>query len=210
MTDPAAPHFPYRSQSTSSPLKDPSLSPDDCNSTSVGAPQLSAEQPRPTHSTFSCVTCRRRKVKCNKQFPCSNCAKAGTTCAYPLPERATRRSRKPRRNDDLVARIKKLEGLVDELNGSQTGEQHRAGGPKAEGEHGKETSTTDSTRLEQAFGRLLVDEGKSRYVASSVWAGLSEQVRWPILWQGHLTISDTMLYWTLGRGHQSHLERRVR
>ena len=31
--------------------------------------------------------------------------------------------------------------------------------------------------LDQRFGRLVIGEGKSRYVASGFWASLSEQVR---------------------------------
>ncbi len=76
----------------------------------------------------SCVTCRRRKVRCDKLMPCSNCRRAMVPCIFPAPERAPRR---PRRKDlntlkshqsserelELLKRLRKLEGIVEELSG---------------------------------------------------------------------------------------------
>lgn len=39
-----------------------------------------------------------------------------------------------------------------------------------------EKTTGQSNELDQEFGRLVVGEGKTRYVANSLWASLSEQV----------------------------------
>ncbi|XEV07606.1 hypothetical protein FSHL1_012893 [Fusarium sambucinum] len=36
----------------------------------------------------SCVACRRRKVRCDKTFPCKNCVRHGVTCVFPPPGRA--------------------------------------------------------------------------------------------------------------------------
>ena len=70
----------------------------------------------------SCVTCRRRKVKCDKQFPCSNCSKAGQQCVFPAPGRAPRRPRTggkvvSEREAELLKRLRRLEGVVEELSG---------------------------------------------------------------------------------------------
>ncbi|KAG7140743.1 Transcription factor vrtR1 like protein [Verticillium longisporum] len=86
--------------------------------TSSGAPLLN---PR------SCVTCRRRKVRCDKQMPCSNCRRASAQCVFPAPGRAPRRP-KPRdpnapskgsseREVELMRRLRKLEGIVEDLSG---------------------------------------------------------------------------------------------
>lgn len=41
-------------------------------------------------SIISCQQCRRRKVKCGRQFPgCENCAKKGYRCQYPDTQRKT-------------------------------------------------------------------------------------------------------------------------
>ncbi|KAH8682010.1 fungal-specific transcription factor domain-containing protein [Xylariales sp. PMI_506] len=75
----------------------------------------------------SCVTCRRRKVRCDKHMPCGNCRKARISCVFPAPGRAPRRPR-PRdpnappkqsseREVELIKRLRKLEGIVEELSG---------------------------------------------------------------------------------------------
>ena len=90
--------------------------------TSSGAPLLN---PR------SCVTSRRRKVRCDKTKPCHNCRRAQISCIYPAPGRAPRRPR-PRdpnappkgsseREQVLLKRLHKLEGIVEELSGQVDG-----------------------------------------------------------------------------------------
>jgi hypothetical protein len=84
-------------------------------------------EPSSTLNPRSCVTCRRRKVRCDKRMPCGNCRKAGISCIFPAPGRAPRRPR-PRdpnappkqtseREVELIKRLRKLEGIVEELSG---------------------------------------------------------------------------------------------
>lgn len=84
-------------------------------------------EPSATLNPRSCVTCRRRKVRCDKRMPCSNCRKARISCIFPAPGRAPRRPR-PRdpnappkqtseREVELIKRLRKLEGIVEELSG---------------------------------------------------------------------------------------------
>ena len=76
----------------------------------------------------SCVTCRRRKVRCDKHMPCSNCRRAQIPCIFPPPGRAPRRPRPKdpnapakqpvsEREAELLNRLHKLEGIVHELSG---------------------------------------------------------------------------------------------
>ncbi|KAI0151537.1 hypothetical protein GGR57DRAFT_470599 [Xylariaceae sp. FL1272] len=75
----------------------------------------------------SCVTCRRRKVRCDKHMPCSNCRKAQIQCVFPAPGRAPRRPRPKdpnapakhtsEREMELLKRLRKLEGIVEDLSG---------------------------------------------------------------------------------------------
>ncbi|KAH8905696.1 hypothetical protein BR93DRAFT_968935 [Coniochaeta sp. PMI_546] len=76
----------------------------------------------------SCVTCRRRKVRCDKHMPCGNCRRAQISCIFPAPGRAPRRPRpkdpnalpkqhSSEREIELVKRLRKLEGIVEELSG---------------------------------------------------------------------------------------------
>jgi hypothetical protein len=175
----------------------------------------------------SCVTCRRRKVKCDKQVPCSNCTKAGSQCVFPAPGRAPRRPRAggkvvSEREAELLKRLRRLEGVVDELSGqvemeavkqspsSDNSSQHR------EHEHRDLEMTPDSTEKsntvrvvgmdegtgtkkewitrsfrigggppktayvtdnsEAGIGRLVFDEGKSRYVSHPFWSQITDEV----------------------------------
>ncbi|RYP82896.1 hypothetical protein DL769_001505 [Monosporascus sp. CRB-8-3] len=75
----------------------------------------------------SCVTCRRRKVRCDKFMPCGNCRKAHIQCVFPAPGRAPRRPRvrdpdappkqTSEREIELMKRLRKLEGIVEDLSG---------------------------------------------------------------------------------------------
>lgn len=147
----------------------------------------------------SCVTCRRRKVKCDKRWPtCSNCSKAHSECAYPHPGRAPRRPRKPADNE-LLKRLAKLEGVVEELSAGgveipSLTEQDDSAKLKHQRPFPKQSALTPSSsneeELEQRFGRLVIHEGKSRYLTPSFWASLADEVRIPydlgVLGQRHL------------------------
>ncbi|KAF7558192.1 hypothetical protein G7Z17_g121 [Cylindrodendrum hubeiense] len=56
----------------------------------------------------SCVICHRRKVRCDKQSPCSQCARGGYTCLYPQTGPPVRRVRKTTITD-VASRISDLE-----------------------------------------------------------------------------------------------------
>lgn len=79
----------------------------------------------------SCVTCRSRKVKCDKSSPCSNCRRANIPCVFPSRDKPPRWARRLERiaNDakgtqdaadpgvtQVMDRLRSLEGLVKELN----------------------------------------------------------------------------------------------
>lgn len=80
----------------------------------------------PVLNPRSCVTCRRRKVRCDKQMPCSNCRRAFIPCVFPAPGRAPRQQRpkdpnaqpknSSQREIELTKRLRKLEGIVEELS----------------------------------------------------------------------------------------------
>ncbi|GME47306.1 hypothetical protein GTA08_BOTSDO11736 [Neofusicoccum parvum] len=151
----------------------------------------------------SCVTCRRRKVKCDKKHPCTNCTKARIECIFPAPGRAPRKARKPP-DAELLERLRKLEGMVKILGGAEADDDKAQ---TSEGEKPVETAVdTTEVRAEQPknrnienedcakyarylppedktiagletrFGRLVVNEGRSRYINSSFWASLNNEV----------------------------------
>jgi hypothetical protein len=75
-------------------------------------------------NTWNCLTCRKRKVRCDRRDPCSNCVKLGFKCSFPssgrVPHRSDDASSKipsgsRRRQQGLVDRLKHLESVVDNL-----------------------------------------------------------------------------------------------
>lgn len=167
-------------------------------------------------SSRSCVTCRRRKVRCNKRSPCSNCVKAGVECVFPPPGRAPRKSKRPP-DAELLSRLRRLEGVIEHLSGkgAEAGGSNTvsptqpapssfdfgaastvtapattapaAPAPAPTSAESKEPNggcpfgDDDPTKLkprkfENEFGRLVIDEGRSRYVSNRLWASLGDEV----------------------------------
>jgi hypothetical protein len=172
----AAPSQPFTAQN--GPNTSAAKSNEEAKSSPPSAPHLN---PR------SCVTCRRRKVRCDKKHPCSNCTKAGIECIFPGPGRAPRKSRKPA-DTELLARLRRLEGVVQNL-GAHVDEDGNPQSPNLESgrnstseEHRNSYCDADPKKprkknIEKEFGRLVIDEGRSRYVSNQFWASLSDEVR---------------------------------
>ncbi|KAF4977211.1 hypothetical protein FZEAL_6239 [Fusarium zealandicum] len=68
-------------------------------------------------SSRSCAVCHRRKVRCDKEFPCSRCTRGGLPCSYPPAGPITRR-RKTTIND-VASRISGLERTLETIASGQ-------------------------------------------------------------------------------------------
>ena len=161
----------------------------------------------------SCVTCRRRKVRCNKRTPCSNCIKAGIECVFPAPGRAPRKPKRPQ-DAELLSRLRRLEGVIERIrdkkgDGSSSPEQPRVAGSPVESRNLGQAQQQDaagnacemqkgeeepsekvcpalfdsldpkkvsSRNVENEFGRLVIEEGRSRYVSNRFWASLGDEI----------------------------------
>lgn len=173
----------------------------------AGSPTASTSAPRP--KLRSCLVCRTRKVRCDKQSPCSNCRRAKTACIFPSTDRQPRWARRfEQRNNNattsdalapqdgdphvnqVLGRLHNLENLVKELS-SQL-EQARATisssrGASSDGnspdssnqsrEAGQTSPETQMASVHQQFGRLVLqDAGRNRYVSSSFWSRIDDEV----------------------------------
>ncbi|KAK2872039.1 hypothetical protein FQN49_002615, partial [Arthroderma sp. PD_2] len=146
----------------------------------------------------SCVTCRRRKVRCNKHHPCSNCVKAKIECVYPSPGRAPRKSKKPR-DTELLARLRTLENIVKNLGGPeamnsatplQSNELSPDQSPAVDHQDREASSVNtillnatikdegpDMSEVEENMGKLMVGEGGgSRYVSHRFWSTFGKTI----------------------------------
>jgi hypothetical protein len=72
----------------------------------------------PPQAPFACVRCSERKVKCDKQSPCTTCVRHKIQCIYRTPKPSRRR--RARYKETLIdERLKHYEALLQE-NGIDT------------------------------------------------------------------------------------------
>jgi hypothetical protein len=149
---------------------------------------------------WSCVTCRRRKVKCDRRDPCANCVRSNIECHFPVTGRLPRRSRDPgaiklspsQRQVELLGRLRRLEDLVTELSGQLDDGVSGAGaqllglpglessissGP-ASASTGKTPLTAD-TEMYEDFGRLVVHQGSGPRLDRGFWSIFCDEVSIP-------------------------------
>ncbi|KAE8134088.1 fungal-specific transcription factor domain-containing protein [Aspergillus pseudotamarii] len=178
----------------------PAESTQSANQSQYGSdPLLRTSPPAISHATQdngqrSCITCRRRKVRCNKKCPCVNCVKAGIECVFPPPGRAPRKSKRPH-DAELLSRLKRLEGVIEHLSEKNASlstvpspTQQRSGSvtiaecpgsaepPNAEPDGCPFDPKRKPRNLEHEFGRLVIEEGRSRYVNNRLWASLGDEI----------------------------------
>ncbi|KAK3712302.1 hypothetical protein LTR37_009164 [Vermiconidia calcicola] len=125
---------------------------------------------------YTCETCARRKVRCDKTVPtCSTCRKARLDCNYHEPA-PRKRKRKP--IDDIQERLDRYEKLL-----RQHGIDHDGG-------HAASLATPDETpnpnrmsskapaHKSAGSGKLVGDNpGRTRYIDATVWKDLNEDLQ---------------------------------
>ncbi|KAI1418465.1 fungal-specific transcription factor domain-containing protein [Hypoxylon sp. FL1857] len=152
----------------------------------------------------SCVTCRTRKVRCDKMSPCSNCRRANIPCVFPTVDKTPRWARRLERVansakaaqeadpnvNQVMDRLRSLEGLVKELS-SQLEQAHASsarGSPAANSPENsnqdrdsdnkvESSSATNVSSMNTQFGRLVLgDAGQSRYVSTGFWSRVNDEL----------------------------------
>ncbi|KAF4502491.1 bikaverin cluster-transcription factor [Fusarium agapanthi] len=136
-----------------------------------------------------CTFCRQRKVKCDRQKPCSNCLRANNDCSYPVGRgRAAKRYTRTL-DTRLVDRLHKLENVIKQLtsqvdatanalpSGSCTdGEEIESySGGRKNNPPGVDNAAPHAS-IDQQLGRLMIDDSKSYYVSNILWANLGNEI----------------------------------
>ncbi|KAK1238255.1 hypothetical protein MKX08_002834 [Trichoderma sp. CBMAI-0020] len=121
--------------------------------------------PRPLRA---CMECYRRKLKCNRNQPCSSCVRGGVACLY--TNEPIRRDRKSKHRDlKLAGRVADLERLL----GSHDDQRAERNLSARTGD----SADDESKHFQQHPGRLLVHgPGKSLFVTKTFWAELPAKV----------------------------------
>ncbi|PQE09943.1 fungal specific transcription factor domain-containing protein [Rutstroemia sp. NJR-2017a BVV2] len=152
----------------------------------------------------SCILCQQRKVKCDRQKPCSNCIRAHAECIPSQPS-APRRRRRKLSELDVAARLRKYEHLL-RVNGIKIEDDGVAAASGGSGAEDVEESTssrqdnasgqtassaTESQSLQSmtgphkyrgsrpGAGQLFSKHGQSRYIENTIWENLSNELQDP-------------------------------
>lgn len=138
---------------------------------------------------YSCITCARRKVKCDKLSPCSSCSKSQVACIYrdPVP---SQRHRKRVTQRDLLAKIQELETILhsnripfEALDNSWISSHWKERVAQSPQIHADsvETATTTEVSLQAQFRVNLSQSTHNllgeQTVAARLWSELPEVVR---------------------------------
>ena len=137
------------------------------NANSSASAQTPSLAPTPAPKLRSCIVCRTRKVRCDKQSPCSKCRHANIACVFPSTDRPPRWARDLKRlNNNTIAsnalapqdadpgigkvidRLRNLESLVKDLSGQL--EQAHAAASSVGGDSSGANSPGGSTQNRDA------------------------------------------------------------
>lgn len=120
-------------------ISDASASASEKHATSAGAAvtrtpasaSASASVSAPNSRLRSCLICRRRKVRCDKASPCSNCRRANVACVVPSDDRPPRWARRL----DRLTHTAHVSDAAAEATAArqlpQQGAEHAAADPQA-------------------------------------------------------------------------------
>lgn len=117
----------------------------------------------------SCQQCSRKKIRCDKSQPCTNCSKSQLECIFPGSGRAPRRKKRPLKAE-LISRLNRLE---DEIKGLReyTEEANRVNQRSC-----SENAVVSENAAGGQRGRLIVGNGYSRYVTHDALVNVEDQV----------------------------------
>lgn len=113
--------------------------------------------------------CHRRKVRCDRRQPCNHCTKNNIPCVFPTANKPRRTNTGSSSNgngdssmeDEITARLHKLEGIVEDLRGQVP----------------KKSKAAGSNAFSQPYGKLLLDDfGKGKYLHSAFWMHINTVV----------------------------------
>ena len=83
------------------------------NATIRGSSVVPAQGPDVPTKARSCIICRRRKVRCDKQSPCSNCRRANISCVVQAIDKAPRWARRLDRLTEDSGQLSRPSSLND-------------------------------------------------------------------------------------------------
>ncbi|KAJ4864013.1 fungal specific transcription factor domain-containing protein [Trichoderma breve] len=144
---------------------------------------------------LACVLCQHRKIKCDRNSPCSNCIKANVTCTPSTPAPARKR-RRP--NQDLQERLARCEELLKQYASGSVPIPGPAPAPSAPpaqrplpplpatpSNSNLPTSeavvatpaSVDSTQSRNPGSLMVKEDGNVRFMDSYIWASVYDELQ---------------------------------
>ncbi|KAI8676468.1 Zn(2)-C6 fungal-type domain-containing protein [Fusarium sp. Ph1] len=129
---------------------------------------------------LSCNFCRGRKLRCNRQSPCSACLRRGAECIYSSSEQERKDAidyRPHGRSRNARQRVARIESLVTEM-AAQSSQTPLASAPVP---HALKDAATQGTSSDghtaASIGKLSLEDGNAVYTGSSHWATILDDIR---------------------------------
>ncbi|CAM1507865.1 Fc.00g047130.m01.CDS01 [Cosmosporella sp. VM-42] len=132
---------------------------------------------------LACVLCQHRKIKCDRNTPCSNCIKANVTCTPSTPAPARKR-RRP--NQDLQERLARCEQLLKQYadgtvpSPTASAAQQSFTSPANGSSMDPSPSTPAVPDLASKWkptGKMVKEEGGVRFMDSYLWASIHDELQ---------------------------------
>ncbi|KAI7182580.1 hypothetical protein KC363_g8700 [Hortaea werneckii] len=122
---------------------------------------------------LACQACQRKKIKCDRSFPCGQCTRSSLQCVPSTRKPRTRHVGKRAVDSELRNRISKLEGLVESLSG-EVGMASGSPGPE------DYTPAGESARMPQPVQEdpdSMASPTVGKYIGSTFWSSLTTEVQ---------------------------------
>ncbi|KAK4620892.1 Aurofusarin cluster transcription factor aurR2 [Fulvia fulva] len=132
---------------------------------------MEAQPQKRDNHTPSCAVCQRRKVKCDRVYPCAACTKSGLECAFPPPRngkrarRSTTHQHGPQMQEPAARPPYSSAPHVDRATAGYSGGMRHGSNELPSPESTISTGTNNA--------RLVSDGAGYRYVNNHLWSALS-------------------------------------
>ncbi|KAK7419938.1 hypothetical protein QQZ08_010641 [Neonectria magnoliae] len=128
----------------------------------------------PSKPNFACIHCAERKVKCDRQRPCSACANHKVDCVF-QPARPPRRRRRQVKDQILTDRLRYYETLLQE-NGIEPTSPNQTGVVVPKEFHPHTLASVESEASGSVSkSQVIHGQGRSMFVNNSLWSRVVEE-----------------------------------
>ncbi|KAF4993403.1 hypothetical protein FGRMN_6490 [Fusarium graminum] len=140
---------------------------------------------QPLRATLSCSSCRQRKLKCDRDEPCSNCVARNVSCQYaPWPRSRAAAQRRDSKQPDLNDRVRHLEQLLGSIVSQLPAQQQQSASssspaiksPASTHVVAQGSLVSNGEGAEVKPGRMMANPNETIYVSSSHWSAICHEV----------------------------------